>query len=83
MQSYEQILARLCVLLATYTGGDLQIEEKTLLTSDLGLDSALLMELLLEIEDEFDVSIPLNNLPNIYDVRDMAKMIDKLLNPLL
>jgi acyl carrier protein len=81
MQSYEQILATLCKLLQAHAKEDLTVEGKTLLTSELGLDSALLMEILLEIEDEFDVSIPLNTLPDIYDVKDMARMLEKLLNP--
>ena len=81
MQSYEQILATLCKLLQAHAKEDLTVEWKTLLTSELGLDSALLMEILLEIEDEFDVSIPLNTLPDIYDVKDMARMLEKLLNP--
>ncbi|MCA9452715.1 MAG: acyl carrier protein, partial [Nitrospira sp.] len=37
------------------------------------------MQVLLKIEDHFDISIPLNNLPNIRTVKDLGEEIEKLL----
>jgi acyl carrier protein len=55
------------------------VDEDTMLASDLGIDSAQLMEVLLEVEDEFDISIPLNILPNVYTVKDLTDELQKLL----
>jgi acyl carrier protein len=49
------------------------------LTADLELDSAQLMELVLEIEEEFDISVPLNILPDVQTVRDLALQLHAIL----
>ena len=45
---------------------------------DLALDSLQVMNLLLEIEDKFDISIPVNILPDVKTVRDLALQIENL-----
>ena len=37
------------------------------------------MQVLLKIEDRFDISIPLNNLPTIRTVKDLGLEIEQLL----
>ena len=79
MQSHEQNLAQLCAVLQRHAQTDVTVAADTMLASDLGIDSAQLMEVLLEVEDEFDISIPLNVLPNICTVDDLTAELDKLL----
>lgn len=79
MTSHEENLTKLCAVLQRNAQAEVQVGAETLLASDLGIDSAQLMEVLLEVEDEFDISIPLNLLPNVYTVDDLAVEIDKLL----
>lgn len=79
MQSYDEILATLCKVLQHHANADMVVVEDTLLASDLGIDSAQLMEVLLDVEDEFDISIPLNVLPNVYTVKDLNVELEKLL----
>lgn len=81
MQSFDENLTKLCGVLQRYTQADIVVGADTLLASDLGIDSAQLMEVLLEVEDEFDISIPLNVLPNVYTVSDLAVELGKLLGP--
>ena len=45
------------------------------LSSDLNMDSLAVMDLLMELEDKFDVSIPLNMVPEIATVGQLAKTI--------
>jgi acyl carrier protein len=42
---------------------------------DLGLDSIQVLELVAELEDRFDISVPLNQLPQIRTVRQMVDQI--------
>jgi acyl carrier protein len=79
MQSYEENLAKLCGVLQRHAKGDTIVGADTMLASDLGIDSAQLLEVLLEVEDEFDISIPLNVLPNVSTVRDLTAELEKLL----
>ncbi|MFT4582454.1 MAG: acyl carrier protein [Gammaproteobacteria bacterium] len=79
MQTFEERLAVLCNLLQGHASEKIVVSAQTMLASDLGIDSAQLMEVLLEVEDEFDVSIPLNVLPSVVTVNDLMVELEKLL----
>ena len=76
---YPQIVAELCAEISRASNGRVVIGEDTDLLGDLGLDSLQVMNLLLEIEDKFDVSIPVNILPDVKTVRDLALQIETLM----
>ena len=76
---YPQIVAELRAELSRVSQGGLEIGEDTNLLGDLALDSLQVMNLLLEIEDKFDISIPVNVLPDVKTVRDLALEIENLL----
>lgn len=44
--------------------------------NDLGADSIDLVEIYMDLEDEFEMSIPDQELPNIKTVGDLAKFIE-------
>jgi len=48
------------------------------LVNDLGLDSVKVMEVMETLEDSFDISIPINILPGIRTVKDLAVEIQNL-----
>ena len=54
------------------------ITEETVLARDLDLDSLAVMDVLMALEDKFDVSIPINHLPDIETVRDLATTIETI-----
>ena len=77
-----------CLILDLEDGSDMvdalkvkvgNLKETTDLVSELGLDSLQVMQVLLKIEDQFDISIPLNNLPNIRTIKDLGQEIEMLL----
>lgn len=78
MSSYEELLPELYAILKPFAG-DKPLGETTELVADLGLDSVQVMELLLQIEDRFDISIPLNILPGVRTVRDLARQLQTML----
>jgi len=49
------------------------------LLADLEFDSIQVIELVAELEDHFNVSIPLNELPRIKTVADMAEALARLM----
>jgi acyl carrier protein len=49
------------------------------LVNDLGLDSIKVMEILETLEDSFDISIPINILPEVRTVKDLAFEIKNLI----
>lgn len=51
---------------------------QTDLAADLNLDSVNMMELLMQIEDDFDLSLPLNRMANVNTVQDLADLVTQL-----
>jgi acyl carrier protein len=78
MLQYPQILAELGTALSTLKQREVDITEDTDLLGDLGLDSLQVMNLLLHVEDRFDISIPVNILPDVKTVKDLALQIETL-----
>jgi len=78
MLAYSQILAELSEELASFTQGRVEIGEDTELLGDLNLDSLQVMNLLLYIEDRFDISIPVSILPDVRTVKDLALQVENL-----
>jgi acyl carrier protein len=79
MQDYQDLLLKLYDMVRPFIEGEVELNEDTDLIEDLGLDSMKVMDLLSVIEDGFDISIPLNLLPDIRTVRDFAEQIQPLL----
>lgn len=75
---YQSILKQLCEELVTLTKRRATVGEQTELVGDLELDSLQVMDLLLLMEDRFDISIPISILPDVKTVRDLALQLEKL-----
>ncbi|MEE9344968.1 MAG: phosphopantetheine-binding protein [Methylococcales bacterium] len=80
MSDYSEILDQLNELLMPYIKADSNIvlTENSDLMADLGLNSVKVMDLLLNIEDSFDVSIPLSEIPDVKTVKDFALLLQKM-----
>ncbi|MCG6898936.1 MAG: acyl carrier protein [Gammaproteobacteria bacterium] len=79
MQSKEEILEQLYELVRPYTKEPIELGEETGLINEVGLDSVKVMELMTAIEDHFDISVPLNILPNVQTIGDFAEQLQLLL----
>ena len=66
------------VALAEMNKRELELSETTDLVADIGLSSLEVMEFIEMIEDEFDISIPLNILPDVNTVGQLAKKLQEL-----
>ena len=78
MRGYEDILKSLFEILKPFVPQGQEINEDTDLGADLGLDSLKVMKILEEVEDSFDISIPLNILPDVRTVKDFVVEIQKI-----
>ena len=77
--SDEDITSGLIEILGRFPDEPREIGPDTDIVADLGLDSPQVMDLLLEVEDRFDISVPLNVLPDVHTIADLAAQIRKLL----
>lgn len=79
MTEYENVLQELKQMLGSFVPQELEIDEDTDLVADLDLDSLKVMKILEKVEDHFDISIPLNIMPDVRTVKDFVLQIQKLI----
>ncbi len=80
MADYQEYLSFMYSALDTLNRKGLALSETTDLVADMGLSSLEVMELIEKIEDHFDISIPLNILPDVNTIGELAKKVQEL-NP--
>lgn len=74
----RDIMQTLLTHLAKFPTKSDDLNAQTDLAADMNIDSVNMMELLMEIEDTFDVSFPLNMMANVRTVQDFADQIKQL-----
>lgn len=72
--AYEKVVAGL----RTVVPDAENLSPDTHIVDDLGLDSLQVMELVMEVEDELDISIPVNLLSEIHTVGQFAQELTGL-----
>ena len=78
MTGYENVLQELKQILKSFVPEGQDIDEETDLVADLDLDSLKVMKILESVEDTFDISIPLNIMPDVRTVKDFVLQIQKI-----
>jgi acyl carrier protein len=77
-ESFDSILTELIRLTVDHTHGN-DISADTHFISDLALSSLKVMNLMADVEDLFEIEIPLEQLPEIRTVGDAAQRVVTLL----
>ncbi len=67
-------------ILQAFNPNSIELTPETSLTGDLGLDSLGAMNLVMELEEQFDVEIPLNLLPDVHTLQDLVETVSARLN---
>ena len=78
--AYDEVLTTTVSIVSRLVKADIELSADTELLADVGMTSLQVMELVLEIEEEFDISFPLNRLPDIRTIRDLAQEIVAVLD---
>lgn len=74
----QEIMQTVLTHLARFPTKSEELNAQTDLSADMNIDSVNMMELLMEVEDTFDVSFPLNMMANVNTVQDLANQIKQL-----
>ena len=78
MQLNEKLFKEVTEILTPFVPQGQQLTAETDMIADLGLDSLKVMKIVETVEDNFDISIPLNILPEVRTVGDFASQIQKI-----
>ncbi len=74
-----QVMAEICRQLEPFQADDRRaISGVTVISKDLSIDSLAVMDMVMDLEDRFDVSIPMNVVAEIQTVDELADTILKL-----
>ena len=76
--SRAEVIREICHHLAPYQNGDRPIVGDTVIAKDLTIDSLAIMDMVMELEDHFDVSIPMSVIAEIHTVDQLADTIREL-----
>ncbi len=79
MPGYDEILQQVVELIKPIAPPERPVEADTDLVADLEFDSLKVMNLIEQVEDRFDISVPLNILPDIRTVKDFTVQLQGLI----
>ncbi len=75
----DRILAGVTAVLERYNTAKHKIGPSTDLAADLNVDSVAAMDLIMEIEDRFEIDIPINLVSDMSTVADLVALVDRQL----
>lgn len=78
MASDDEIFDVLCRLIEPLNKGKVPLDRQMDIAADLNIDSVSVMGLVMEIEDEFDIEVPLNVLGESRTLNDLVVVIKGL-----
>lgn len=73
-----ETLSHLYRLIAPYNKKNISLRAETTFSKDLELDSLTVMDLVAAIEDEFDIVLPLNLLPELQTIQQVAEAVIRI-----
>jgi len=76
----EEIFQKICELIEPYNKNSIALNKHITFSGDLSMDSLTVMDLVADFEDEFDILLPINILPNLETIQDVADAIEDILN---
>jgi acyl carrier protein len=78
--SKTEVFDQICELMAPFNLRSIPLKKETSFASDLELDSLAVMDMLAALEDHFDVTVPLNILPDLENIGQVAEAIKTILD---
>jgi acyl carrier protein len=77
MASYAECLQIIRDVAEPFIDEGVSVDEDAVLGAELGLSSLRTLELVAELEDRLDISLPLNALPGVRTVADLARLLEE------
>ena len=75
--SKEEIMGKLKELLEKFNTAKIELTETTDISTDLNIDSVAVMDFIMEVEDAYDIDIPLNVLSETRTMSDLVAVVQK------
>ena len=76
MTAGDDTFTTLCQLLEPFNTAKIPLTPQTDISADLNIDSVSVMDFVMEVEDRFNIDIPLNVLSETRSIADLTKVVD-------
>ncbi len=77
MNHTQETIDQICKLLMPFNSTGKALDADTDISSDLNIDSVAVMDFVMEVEDHFDIEIPLNVVSETRTIGDLAAVVEK------
>jgi acyl carrier protein len=74
----QEVRSRISAALQEVVGRPVAVSDDTDIVNDLGLDSLAIMNFVMALEDEYDISMPLDRMAEVQTVGDLVRTIEDL-----
>ena len=71
----QSIFDSLTELLAPFNADNVDLKPETDIARELNIDSVAVMDFVMEVEDKFDIDIPLNVLSETHTITDLMNVV--------
>ncbi len=71
----DKVQEEIITLLQPFNPKSIEITPETDLSADLYMDSVAAMNLVMEIEDRFEIDVPISLLPDVNNVQDLVEVV--------
>jgi acyl carrier protein len=76
MTTRDEIYATLCRLLQPFNSNGVELSPDTEISADLSIDSVSVMDFVMEVEDHYEIDIPLNVLSETRTMNDLVNVVE-------
>lgn len=74
----REIVGAVCAELAKHNTAGADLNEQTDIAAELAIDSVAIMDLAFELEERFDIAVPLNHLEDVRTIGQLADLVASL-----
>ena len=74
----DLVFLRTCELLQKFNKRGIELRRGTDLTSDLEIDSVAALDLIMEVEDAYDITFPMNRISELKTIGDLVDAVHQL-----
>jgi acyl carrier protein len=82
IMTIEVTLDRIYEIIADFNKKNIDLSPETTFAADLDLDSLAVMDLVATVEDEYDIILPLNMLPDLENIQQLTDSVKKIVSEL-
>jgi acyl carrier protein len=69
------ITTEICTLLAPHNKNGIQLTQATDIPAELNIDSVGVLDFIMDVEDKFDIEIPMNIVAETHTIGDLVKVV--------